>query len=217
MARRTWSCLEAFAHIHTHTHNHTHTHTVEPTRAPHVTLTQFRSVAQSRAGIQNKKTVTFKNRLTFFSSHWWDPHNGSIHLLCQWHLQLIIVWHLQLSTSEIHTLYTGVGCGSDKLVKAQRVQLSKNRAKATICTYFTSKQLKYIVLCFTFTDNNQFPLPYSEMYCISNKSSNLNDQVGHLSLPSDTTHRIVLWLSTPPGLKNNKLTLWWCVNATAKV
>lgn len=53
-----------------HAHTHTCTHTKGPNGAPHVMLTQFRSVAQSRAGIQNKKeTVTFKNRLTFFSSH----------------------------------------------------------------------------------------------------------------------------------------------------
>jgi len=44
---------------HSHTcsppHTHTHTHREGPTRVPHVMLTQFRSVAQSRAGIQNKK------------------------------------------------------------------------------------------------------------------------------------------------------------------
>lgn len=45
--------------------------------------------------------MTFKNRLTFFSSHCWDPHNGSIHLLHQ----LIIPSHLQLATLEIHSLY----------------------------------------------------------------------------------------------------------------
>lgn len=171
----------------THTLTHTRIHTVEPTGAPHVTLTQFRSVAQSRAGIQNKKTVTFKNRLTFFSSHWWDSYNGSIHLLCQWHLQLIILSHLQLATSEIHTLYS---------LGSVSVQLAKNRIK-TIFKFFTFAQLKDIPLSWLWPSSTNLKRVVWKI-----KSSNINGQVGHLSLPSDITHRTVSWISTTTSLKN---------------
>lgn len=43
------------AHVHSRAHNRTCARTEGPTGAPHVMLTQFRSVAQSGAGIQNKK------------------------------------------------------------------------------------------------------------------------------------------------------------------
>lgn len=138
MARRRGSLCE---HLHMLSHTYC-THTAEPTRAPHVTLTQFRSVAQSRAGIQNKKTVTFKNRLTFFSSHWWDPHNGSIHLLCQRHLQLIILLHLRHLQVLVLVLLS--------LLEPKGLNyVSKSRSNTAIGTV---RLLKDIMVGFTSTD-----------------------------------------------------------------
>lgn len=53
--RHTKSWLEASVPMFTHMHTLTRAWTEGPNGAPHVMLTQFRSVAQSRAGIQNKR------------------------------------------------------------------------------------------------------------------------------------------------------------------